>query len=120
MTTIQQMDLAVPYHERHYRTKAGTTLVWPFLNLEPTKSGPELFLDNNALNNVQWLADVPDNIRDRCVANPFMAIQEQWFSNSVFREDPVARIDSWTSYLAVGSRVIMYPIAAGRSSGRGR
>lgn len=94
------MNQAVPFLQRLHRTKSGTAVVWPFLNVERCQEGIELFLDNNALTKSQWLSELPRDLLGSCVVNPWMAIQEQWFSNPCFREDPETRIDSWVENFA--------------------
>lgn len=59
----------------------------------------ELFLDNNALTRPQWLSELPQDLLRDSVVNPWMAIQEQWFSNPCFRKDPETRIDGWIENL---------------------
>lgn len=75
-------------------------MIWPFLNVERRAGETELFLDNNALTRSQWLQELPGDLLRGCVANPWMAIQEQWFSNPCFRREPKARIDGWIDSLA--------------------
>ena len=94
------MNQAVPFVQRCHRTESGTAVVWPFLNLERRQGELELFLDNNALTKPQWLSELPRDLLGGCVLNPWMAIQEQWFSNPRFREDPKTRIDSWVDSIA--------------------
>ncbi len=85
--------------QRCHRTNSGTAVIWPFLNLEPHQQEIELFLDNNALTNSQWLSELPIALLRGCIVNPWMAIQEQWFSNPRFRQNPEARIDGWVASL---------------------
>lgn len=94
------MNEAIPYLQRCHRTKAGTAVIWPFLNVERSREELELFLDNNALTNPHWLSELPEDSLRHYVVNPWMAIQEQWFSNSCFRKDPEARINDWINKLA--------------------
>lgn len=94
------MNEAVPYFQRCHRTKSGTAVIWPFLNIKKSQQKLELFLDNNALIGSQWLSELPENLLRDCVVNPWMAIQEQWFSNPCFRKDPEARINDWIESLA--------------------
>ena len=88
------LNQTVPYDERCIRTAGGTAVVWPFLNAEKGPGPYELFLDTNALSNVQWFAQLPEDLRARCVLNPWPALQEQWLSNPKFRESTTNRIDS--------------------------
>lgn len=68
--------------------------------------GPyELFLDTNALNDVRWFRQLPNDIRMNCVINPWPALQEQWLSNPKFRESTTERINGMTESLArMGAR----------------
>lgn len=75
-------------------------MIGPFLNIKQRQGALELFLDNNALTRAQWLSELPENLLRDCVINPWMAIQEQWFSNSCFRKEPEARINGWIDNLA--------------------
>lgn len=103
MQAIQHLQIAnrsVSYSERCIRTSSGTAVVWPFLNAEKDDGPYELFLDTNALTNVQWFAHLPEEIRTKSVINPWPALQEQWLSNSRFRESTADRIDAMTRYLA--------------------
>lgn len=88
------LNQAVSYDERCIRTASGTAVVWPFLNAEKGTGPHELFLDTNALSNVQWFAQLPGDLRARCVLNPWPALQEQWLSNPKFRESTTDRIDA--------------------------
>ena len=94
------MNEAVPYLQRCHRTESGTAVIWPFLNVERSRVKAELYLDNNALTRSQWLSELPQDLLRNCVVNPWMAIQEQWFSNPCFRKDPKNRIDGWIDNLA--------------------
>ncbi|MBB5371253.1 MULTISPECIES: hypothetical protein [unclassified Janthinobacterium] len=94
------MNEAIPFLRRCHRTESGTAVIWPFLNVEQRQGALELFLDNNALTRPQWLSELPENLLRDCVVNPWMAIQEQWFSNPCFREEPEARINDWIDNLA--------------------
>lgn len=94
------MNEAVPYLQRCQRTKSGTAVIWPFLNVKRGRGELELFLDNNALTRSEWLSELPEDLLRDCVVNPWMAIQEQWFSNPCFRKDPETRIDGWIDNLA--------------------
>ena len=94
------MNEAVPYLQRCHRTESGTAVIWPFLNIERSRGELELFMDNNALTRSQWLSELPEALLRDCVVNPWMAIQEQWFSNPCFRKDPETRIDGWIDNLA--------------------
>ena len=94
------MNEAVSYLQRCHRTESGTAVIWPFLNVARGQGGLELFLDNNALTRPQWLGELPEDQLRTCAVNPWMAIQEQWFSNPCFREDPKTRIEGWISSLA--------------------
>lgn len=96
---MQILNEVVPYVERCIRTDSGTAVVWPFLN---AKRGPgpfELFLDTNALSKTQWFAQLPEEIRKKCVINPWPAMHEQWLSNPEFRKAPADRIRSMTENL---------------------
>ena len=75
-------------------------MIWPFLNVKRGRGELELFLDNNALTRAEWLSELPEDLLRDCVVNPWMAIQEQWFSNPCFRKDPETRIDGWIDNLA--------------------
>lgn len=97
---MQKLNEVVPYSERCIRTDIGTAVVWPFFNAEKGTGPYELFLDNNALNDVKWFAQLPDEIRKKCVINPWPAIQEQWLSNPQFRESATDRINSMIAPLA--------------------
>jgi len=97
---MQILNQAVPYPERCVRTSSGTTVVWPFLNAEKGSGTYELFLDTNALGNVQWFAQLPTEVRMKCVINPWPALQEQWFSNPQFREATQDRINAMVEGLA--------------------
>jgi len=97
---MQILNQAVPYAERCIRTSSGTAVVWPFLNAEKGPGPYELFLDTNALCNVQWIAQLPDEIRTKCVVNPWPALQEQWLSNPQFRESTTDRINAMIESLA--------------------
>lgn len=96
------MNEAIPYIQRCKHTKSGTAVIWPFLNVEPSPRELELFLDNNALTNSQWMSELPEYLLRDCVVNlnPWMAIQEQWFSNPCFLKDPEIRIEGWIKNLA--------------------
>ncbi|MEN9492257.1 MAG: hypothetical protein RJA63_2706 [Pseudomonadota bacterium] len=97
---MQFLNEAVPYVERCIRTSSGTNIVWPFLNAEKGPGPYELFLDTNALSNVQWFAQLPDEIRAKCVINPWPALLEQWLSNPLFRDSTIDRIDAMIEGLA--------------------
>lgn len=97
---MQFLNEAVPYFERCIRTSSGTNIVWPFLNAEKGPGPYELFLDTNALSNVQWFAQLPDEIRAKCVINPWPALLEQWLSNPLFRDSTIDRIDAMIEGLA--------------------
>lgn len=94
------MNEAVPYLQRCLRTESGTAVIWPFINVKRSGGEVELFLDNNALTRSDWLSELPDDLLRDCVVNPWMAIQEQWFSNPCFRNDSKIRIDGWIDNLA--------------------
>jgi hypothetical protein len=57
-------------------------------------------LDTNALTNVQWFAQLPEEIREKSVINPWPALLEQWLSNPRFRESTTDRIHAMTEGLA--------------------
>lgn len=97
---MQIVDQPLTYAERCIRTNSGTTVVWPFLNAERGAGPYELFLDTNALANVQWFGQLPEDVRTRCVINPWPALQEQWLSNPQFRESTADRINTMTEGLA--------------------
>lgn len=97
---MQILSQLVPFAERCIRTSSGTTVVWPFLNAEKGPGPYELFLDTNALSNVQWFEQLPDEIRTKCVINPWPALQEQWLSNPLFRESTTDRINAMIESLA--------------------
>lgn len=94
------LDRTVPYAERCIRTSSGTSIVWPFLNTEKGSGPYELFLDTNALCKVQWFTQLPEEIRTKCIINPWPALQEQWFSNPQFRESTIDRIKAMINDLA--------------------
>jgi len=62
---MQIADQPVPYAERCVRTSCGTSITWSFLNAEKGKGPYELFLDTNALINVQWFAQLPEKFERR-------------------------------------------------------
>lgn len=93
------MNEAIPYLQRCQRTESGTAVIWPFLNVERSRGELELFLDNNALVRSKWLSELPEITLKNCLINPWMAIQEQWMSNSCFRNDPDTRINGWINNL---------------------
>lgn len=97
---MQILNQPVPFSERCIRTSSGTAVVWPFLNAEKGTGPYELFLDTNALNNVQWFEQLPGEIRTKCVVNPWPALQEQWLSNPLFRESTKDRINAMIESLA--------------------
>ncbi|UIF86272.1 hypothetical protein [Cupriavidus sp. UYPR2.512] len=97
---MQILNQPVPYAERCIRTSSGTAIVWPFLNAEKGAGPYELFLDTNALSNVQWFVQLPEEIRAKCVINPWPALQEQWLSNPQFRESTTDRIKAMIENLA--------------------
>lgn len=97
---MQITNPPVPYADRYIRTSSGTAVVWPFLNAEKGSGPYELFLDTNALTNVQWFAQLPVEIRRKCVINPWPALQEQWLSNPQFRESTSDRINAMIEALA--------------------
>lgn len=99
------LDRAVPYAERYVRTASGTAVIWPFLNVEKENGPYELFLDTNALSNVQWFAQLSDDIREKCVVNPWPALLEQWLSNPQFRESPADRINTMIAGLERGGAI---------------
>lgn len=84
----------VPYANRYIQTNSGTSIIWPFLNVDKGTGPYELFLDTNALNNVYWFEQLPEEIRTKSVINPWPAMQEQWFSNPKFRESTIDRINA--------------------------
>lgn len=90
----------VSYAGRCIRTSSGTAVIWPFLNAYKGTGPYELFLDTNALTNVQWFEQLPEEIRAKSVINPWPAVQEQWLSNPQFRESTVDRIDAMIKGLA--------------------
>ncbi|WCF27556.1 hypothetical protein [Xylella fastidiosa] len=98
------VNTTVPYAERCIFIEGGTAVILPFLNVakgtDKDTSCYELFLDTNALNNVQWYAQLPEYIRTRSVINPWFALQEQWLSNMEFRESPTNRIEAMIQKLA--------------------
>jgi len=57
-------------------------------------------LDTNALTNVQWFAQLPEEIRTKSVINPWPALLEQWLSNPQFRKSTTDRIHAMTEGLA--------------------
>ncbi|WP_416769592.1 hypothetical protein ACMGT0_20725 [Pseudomonas sp. RHF3.3-3] len=90
---MQQLDFPVPYKDRCLRTSSGTYVVWPFLNAEKGAGPYELFLDTNALTNVEWASQLPAEVRLQSILNPLPALQEQWFSNLELRKNPVQKIE---------------------------
>ncbi|ALR01381.1 hypothetical protein [Xylella fastidiosa] len=98
------VNTIVPYAERCIFIEGGTAVIWPFLNVakgtDKDTSCYELFLDTNALTNVQWYAQLPEYIRTRSVINPWFALQEQWLSNPQFRASPTNRIEAMIQKLA--------------------
>ena len=93
------MNEAIPYDQRCHRTESGVAVIWPFLNVQRSRGELELFLDTNALTRSKWLSELSEDQRRYCVVNPWMAIQEQWFSNSCFRNEPESRINGWIKNL---------------------
>jgi hypothetical protein len=94
------MDDPIPYSDRCIRTESGTALIWPFLNLKPSQEKVELFLDNNAFTRSHWLSELPEILPKNKIVNPGLAIQEQWFSNPNFCNNPETRINDWNKNLA--------------------
>lgn len=70
------------------------------MNTEKGQGPYELFLDTNALKNVQWFEQLPREIRTKCVINPWPALLEQWLSNPQFQEATVDRINGMVEGLA--------------------
>lgn len=93
------MNKAIPYDQRCQRTESGVAVIWPFLNVQRSREELELFLDTNALTRSKWLSELSEDQRRYCVVNPWMAIQEQWFSNPSFRNEPENRINGWIKNL---------------------
>jgi hypothetical protein len=87
-------DPRVPYSPRmHLFAKGGSALVWPFIDRGPRQAVVELVLDNNALTNAQWLAEVKAQFDGYAISiNPWLALVEQWLSNEQFRSSPENRI----------------------------
>ncbi len=60
------VNAQVPYAERCIFIEGGTAVILPFLNVakgtDKNTSCYELFLDTNALTNVQWFAQLPEYI----------------------------------------------------------
>ncbi|CTP83251.1 hypothetical protein A6R71_16735 [Xanthomonas translucens pv. arrhenatheri] len=98
---MQSTISPVPYAERCHRLPPpGTTaIVWPFLNVEKGNGPYELFLDTNALVRKAWVRELPPDIRQRAVLNPWLYLLEQWLSNPEFRKDPQPRIDTMVEEL---------------------
>ena len=96
---MQILNKAIPYAQRCIRTDSGTVVVWPFLNAERGGGPFELFLDTNALSKSNWFVQLPEEIRKKCVINPWPAMVEQWISNPDFRKSPADRIGSMTENL---------------------
>ena len=83
----------VHYESRAHFLPSGFALIWPFRNV-PKEGGPyELFLDNNALANAEWLKNLEPTLRDKIVVSPMLALAEQWRSNPHFRSDAEVRIE---------------------------
>ncbi|KPB54727.1 Uncharacterized protein ALO57_01049 [Pseudomonas coronafaciens pv. oryzae] len=97
---MQQLDFAVPYVERCVNTLSGTSVVWPFLNAEKDAGPYELFLDTNALINVDWASQLPVEIRLQSILNPLPALLEQWLSNPELRKKPIPQIEEMIQRLA--------------------
>ncbi len=97
---MQIVNQPVSYAERCIRTNSGTAVIWPFLNVEKGIGPYELFLDTNALTNVQWFAQLPEEIRTKSVINPWPALLEQWLSNPQFRKSTTDRINTMIESLA--------------------
>lgn len=95
----------VPYERRVKLLPSGFALIWPIRNL-PVGNGPyELFLDNNALVNADWLKELGSELRDKTVVSPMLSLAEQWLSNPHFRSDAVGRIGKFvTPFIAAGIR----------------
>lgn len=91
---MQQLDFVVPYEDRCVFTPSGSAVVWPFMNASKGQGPYELFLDTNALTKTQWAAELPRNIAERSILNPWPAMLEQWLSNPEFRADPINRINA--------------------------
>lgn len=98
---MQSTTRPVPYAERCERLPPSgiTAIVWPFLNVEKGNGPYELFLDTNALVRKAWVRELPPDIRQRAVLNPWPYMLEQWLSNPEFRKDPQARIDTMVEEL---------------------
>lgn len=94
-----------PYIDRYFSTPCGVALVWPFANVAQSKGPYELFMDTNALTKTQWVGQLPDQIREGAILNPWPALMEQWLSNPKFQEESIPRINEMIAPLAeVGIR----------------
>ncbi|PRA26219.1 hypothetical protein [Pseudomonas poae] len=91
---MQQLDFVVPYEDRCVLTPSGSAVVWPFMNASKGYGPYEFFLDANALTKTQWAVELPRDVVERSILNPWPAMQEQWLSNPEFRADPVNRINA--------------------------
>ncbi|WP_296217461.1 hypothetical protein [Pseudomonas sp. UBA2684] len=91
---------AYPYRDRYLSTDSGVALIWPFANVMRGEGPYELFLDTNALTKTQWVGQLPPQVRERAILNPWPALMEQWLSNPMFRKEPSSRIDEMTARLA--------------------
>lgn len=91
---MHQLDFVVPYEDRCVLTPSGSAVVWPFMNASKGQGPYELFLDTNALTKTRWSVELPRDIAERSILNPWPAMQEQWLSNPEFRADPVNRINA--------------------------
>lgn len=97
---MEQHNWEVRYQDRYLITDSGTALVWPFLNVAKGEGPYELFLDTNALSKTQWVGQLPTEILQRAVVNPWPALMEQWLSNPAFRGNATQRIQDMVAPLA--------------------
>ncbi len=98
---MDQNNWEVRYQDRYLLTDSGTALVWPFLNVAKGDGPYELFLDTNALKDkIKWVEELPAEMLQRVVVNPWPALMEQWLSNPEFRNDSTQRIKDMVALLA--------------------
>lgn len=81
----------IEYSKRRLNIE-GTTLIWPYLNRAKGDEGYELFLDNNALLNINWYRKLPNKIKDKAIISADFTLKEQWLSNPEFQKEPLKRI----------------------------
>lgn len=74
------------HEERSLILDDGTTLVWPFINLDKRVGPAELYLDNNVFVAPKWYNLLPYVIKNQATVNLSQAVEEQWVSNPAFSE----------------------------------